>query len=151
MPRIPRETAEKIANGEVERGGARKAIEGFVLAKLIEATETDEKESGYAGQDLKYEVVAPKEHKGTWIWDFNSYGPTSEWRWDMFFDAFGYEPDTDTDEIIADGDDEENPAYVILDCSIEIQTKGKNAGKGKTVVNEMLDPQVEENRALVGE
>jgi hypothetical protein len=151
MPRIPQENAEAIKNGEVERGGARKAIEGFVLVKMIEAEETDEKESGYAGQDLKFEVIAPKEHKGTWVWDFISYGDSSRWKWMALFEAFGFEADSDTTEIVEAGEDEEDPAYAVLDCSIEVQTKGKNKGRDKTQVNDYLDPTNEENRALVGE
>jgi len=151
MPRIPQENADAIKNGEVERGGNRKVIEGYVLVKMIEATETDEKDSGYAGQDLKFEVVAPKAHKGTWVWDFISYGPSSQWKWLALFEAFGFEADSDTDEIVDAGEDEENPAYAVLDCSIEVQTKGKNKGKEKTQVNDYLDPEVEENRDLVGE
>lgn len=151
MPRIPKETAEAIANGEVERGGNRKAIEGYVLAKLIEAEETEVKDSGFAGQDLKYEVVAPKQHQGTWIWDYISYGDSSRWKWMAFFEAFGFEADSDTDEVIAEGEDPENPAYAILDCSVEVQIKGKNAGRERTIVNDMLSPEDEENRALVGD
>jgi hypothetical protein len=59
--------------------------------------------------------------------------------------------EVDTDEIIDAGEDEDDPAYAILDCSIEVQTKGKNKGKEKTQVNDYLDPNVEENRELVGE
>lgn len=151
MPRIPKDSAERIKNGEVEQGGGRKAIEGYVLVKLIEATETEEKDSGYAGQDLKFEVVAPKEHKGTWIWDYISYGPTSEFMWEQFFEGFGFEADSDTDEIVDAGDDEENPAYAVLDCDIEIQSKGKNKGRPKTNVREYLDGAVQENLDLVGE
>lgn len=151
MPRIPRDAADRIKNGEVEQGGSRKPIEGYVQVKLIEATETDEKVSGYAGQDLKFEVVAPKEHKGTWIWDYISYGPTSEFMWMQFFDAFGYEADSDTDEIIDAGDDPNDPAYAILDCDIEIQTKGKNKDKPRTNVKEYLDGANPDNIALVGE
>jgi hypothetical protein len=151
MPRIPQENAEAIKNGEVERGGNRKAIEGYVLVKMIEATETDEKDSGYAGQDLKFEVVAPKEHKGTWVWDFISYGPSSQWKWMALFEAFGFEADSDTDEIVEAGDDEQDPAYAVLDCSIEVQTRGKNKGKDKTQVNDYLDPTNDDNRDLVGE
>lgn len=151
MPRIPKENAEAIQNGEVERGGGRKVIEGYVLVKMVEATETDEKESGYAGQDLKFEAVAPKNHKGTWVWDFISYGPSSQWKWMALFEAFGFEADSDTDEIIEAGEDEENPAYAILDCGIEVQTKGKNKGKEKTQVNDYLDPTHEDNAELVGD
>lgn len=151
MPRIPQENADAIKNGEVERGGARKVIEGYALVKMIEASETDVKDSGYAGQDLKFEVVAPKEHKGTWVWDYISYGDASRWKWMALFEAFGFEPDSDTDEIVDAGEDEENPAYAILDCSIETQTKGKNKGRQKTQVNDYLDPEVAENRDLVGD
>jgi hypothetical protein len=150
MPRIPQENADAIKNGEVERGGNRKAIEGYVLVKMVEATETEEKESGYAGQDLKFEVIAPKQHKGTWVWDFISYGPSSQWKWMALFEAFGFEADSDTDEII-DAGEEDDPAYAILDCAIEVQTKGKNKGKEKTQVNDYLDPTHEDNRDLVGE
>jgi transcription antitermination factor NusG len=151
MPRIPKETAEAIKNGEVERGGNRKAIQGYVLVRMIEATETEEKESGYAGQDLKFEVVAPKEHKGTWVWDFISYGDSSRWKWLALFDAFGFEADSDTDEIVDAGEDESDPAYAVLDCSIQVQTKGKNKGKEKTQVEDYMDATNQENLDLVGE
>jgi hypothetical protein len=151
MPRIPKEVSDAIQNGEVERGGARKAIEGYVLVRAIEATETDEKDSGYAGQDIKFEVVAPKEHKGTWVWDYLSYGDSSRWKWMALFEAFGFEPDSDTDELVEAGEDESDPAYAILDCSIQVQSKGKNKGKEKTQVNDYLDPTAQENMDLVGE
>lgn len=150
MPRIPQQNSDAIANGEVERGGNRKAFEGYVLAKLIEAEETAEKDSGYAGQDLTFEVVEPKEVKGNKVWEYISYAPNTNWKWMGFFEAFGFEPDSDTEELIEAGEDSDDPAYVILDCSIEIQTKGKNKGRGRTKVQDYLDPASEENRNLIG-
>jgi hypothetical protein len=151
MPRIPQQNADAIKNGEVERGGNRKAIEGYVLAKLIEAEETDPKDSGYAGQDLKFEVVAPKEHKGTWVWEYISYDEKVNWKWMALFEAFGFEADSDTDELIEAGEDEEDPAYAILDCAIEIQNKGKNKGRERTKIQDFLDPSNQENSDLVGD
>lgn len=146
MPRIPQENADAIKNGEVERGGNRKAIEGYVIARLVEAEETEEKESGYAGQNLKFEVTAPREHKGTWVWEFISYNPSANWKWMALFEAFGYEADSDTDELIEDED-----AVVVLDCAIEVQTKGKNKGQERTKIQDYLDAEDQENRDLVGE
>lgn len=150
MPRIPQQNASAIANGEVERGGNRKAFEGYVLAKLVEAEETEEKESGYAGQDLKFEVIEPREVKGYYLWEYISYSPASNWKWMALFEAFGFEPDSDTDEIIEAGEDEDDPAYAILDCSIEIAQKGKNKGKGRTKIQDYLDPANDENKNLLG-
>lgn len=146
MPRIPKENQELIKNGEAGGGGPRKAIDGFVRARLIEATETEEKESGYAGQDLKFEVVAPRAYKGTWIWEYISYNPNTAWKWEAFFEAFGYEPDSDTDEIV-----EDEEAFAVLDCSIEIQTKGKNKNKERTTIDAFLDGEDPGNLALVGD
>lgn len=150
MPRIPQENSDAIANGEVERGGTRKAFEGYVLVRLIEATETDEKDSGYAGQDLTFEVVEPRQVKGYKVWDFISYGPNANWKWMALFEAFGFEPNSDTDEIIEAGEDADDPAYAILDCGMEAQTKGKNKGRMRTKVNDYLDPTNDENRDLLG-
>jgi hydroxymethylpyrimidine pyrophosphatase-like HAD family hydrolase len=150
MPRIPQENADAIKKGEVERGGTRKAFEGYALVKLIEAEEEAEKESGYAGQQLKFEVIEPKEIKGNYVWEYISYAPAVNWKWMAMFEAFGFEPDSDTDELIDAGEEEEDPAYVIIDCSIEITTKGKNKGKGKTKIQDFLDPTVDENRELIG-
>lgn len=150
MPRIPQENADAIKNGEVERGGNRKAFEGYALARLVEAEETDEKDSGYAGQDLTFEVLEPKEVKGNKVWEYISYAPAVNWKWMAMFEAFGFEPDSDTDELVEAGEDEDDPAYVILDCSIEITAKGKNKGKGKTKVQDFLDPTVQENKDLIG-
>lgn len=145
MPRIPKEASDQIERGEAG-GGNRKAIEGYVLAKLIEAKESEPKDSGYAGQDLKFEVILPREHKGTWVWEYISYHPNATGMWEEFFDAFGYEYTSDTDEIV-----EDEAAVVILDCSIEQYAKGKRKGEDKTTVGGYLDPENEENRALVGE
>jgi len=150
MPRIPKETSDAIANGEIERGGNRKAFEGYVLARMTEAEETDEKDSGYAGQDLTFEVVEPRNVKGYKVWEYISYAPQAGWKWAALFEAFGFEPDSDTDELVEAGEDEADPAYVILDCSIEVQTKGKNKGKGKTKVQDYLDPTNPDNRDLIG-
>lgn len=151
MPRIPKEIADRIENGEVERGGrGAKALQGYVLVKLIEAEESDVKVSGYAGQDLKFEVVEPRAHKGTWIWDYISYGEKSEWKWAAFWEGFGFSPDSDTDEVIQEGENEQDPAYAILEVSAEIQSKGKNKGRPRTRVEDYLDAAIEENRALIG-
>lgn len=150
MPRIPQENADAIKNGEVERGGNRKAFEGYALVKMVEAEETSEKESGYAGQDLKFEVVEPREAKGWYVWEYISYAPAVNWKWMAMFEAFGFEADSDTDELIDAGEDKDDPAYAIIDCSIEPVTKGKNKGKGKTKIQDFLDPAVEENRELIG-
>ena len=150
MPRIPKETADKIKNGEVVRGKGKIALEGYVLARLIEAVEDDVKESGFAGQNLKLEVVEPKEFAGTWFWDYISYSDKSEWKWDAFFEGFGFEADSDTDEIVEAGEDEENPAYAICEVSVEVQNKGKRKGLPKTRVEDYLDAESAENRKLIG-
>lgn len=151
MPRIPREIADKIKNGEVERGGrGGKALQGYVLARLIEAEEGDVKESGSAGQNVKLEVIEPAAFRGTWVWDYLSYSEKAEWKWDAFFEGFGFEADSDTDEIVEAGEDEQNPAYVVLEVSIEYQQKGKNKGRAKTRVEDYLDAENEENRKLIG-
>jgi hypothetical protein len=143
MPRIPQQNVDQIRNGEAGGGGNR-VVEGYVVARLIEAEEADVKDSGYAGQDLKFEVVEPREHKGTPVWEYMSYDPRASWKWEQFFDAFGYEPDSDTQELI---DDE---AEVILDCVLEVQKRGKNKGKERTKIQEYLDAEDSENRDLVG-
>lgn len=140
MPRIPQENVDQIESGEAE-GGGRRVVEGYVVAKLVEATESEEKESGYAGQDLKFEVTAPRQHKGTPIWEYLSYAPQASFRWRQFFDAVDYDYNSDTDEIIAEEE------LFVLDCSLEIQTKGKNKGKPKTKIDEFL-PASDENIAL---
>lgn len=150
MPRIPQGNADQIANGEVERTGKRRAFEGYALVKLIEAEEAAEKESGYAGQDLTFEVVEPREVKGYKVWEYISYNPNTNWKWQDFFDAFSFEPDSDTDEIVEAGEDPKDPAYAIIETTIEIQSRGKNKGRGKTRVVGYLNPAEGENRDLVG-
>lgn len=141
MPAIPQENIDQINNGEAD-GPSREAIEGFVVAKLIEAEETDpNEESGYAGQNLKFEVISPRKHKGSWIWEYMSYHPKATFKWRDFFDAVDYDYDSDTTEII-----EEEEEFV-LECEPEMQQKGKNKGKFKTKVLEFL-PATDENRAL---
>lgn len=150
MPRIPQENADAIANGEVERGGTRKAFEGYALVKLVEAEEANEKESGYAGQDLKFEVVEPRNIKGYYVWEYISYSPAANWKWMAMFEGFGFEPNSDTDEIIEAGEDANDPAYVIIECSMEVTSKGKNKGKMKTKIQDYLDPAQSENMDLLG-
>ncbi len=150
MPRIPQQNADAINNGEVERTGKRKAFEGYALVKMTEAEETDPKGSGYAGQDLTFEVIEPREVKGYKVWEYISYGETSNWKWAALFEAFGFTADSDTDEIIEAGDDPEDPAYVIIETTIEIQQKGKNKGRGKTKIQDYLDASIDENRKLIG-
>lgn len=150
MPRIPKEIADRIENGEVERGArGGKALDGYVLAKLIEAEEGDVKDSGYAGQNLKFEVVEPREFKGTWFWDYISYGEKSEWKWAAFWEGFGFDPNSDTDEVVQEGENEQDPAYCVMEVSVEYQSKGKNKGKPKTRVEDYLDATLEENRKLI--
>jgi hypothetical protein len=151
MPRIPKEISTAIENGEVEEGGGRRVYEGYALAKLVEAEETDEKDSGYAGQDLKFEIVRPRSAKGTPVWEYISYSPAAAWKWKSLFEAFGFEPDSDTDELIEAGEDESDPAYAIIDCVLETQKQGKNKGRDKTKIQDYLDPNDAENSDLVGE
>lgn len=147
MPKLPKELAREMTEEGLGEGGPqnRGAIEGYVLAKVVEATEEDEKDSGYAGQTLKFEVLEPVAHAGDWIWDYLSYSPKSAWKWRRLWDATGFEYDSDTDELV------EDEIEVILYCVPEVQMRGKNKGKEKTTVEDYFDAQDDDTYALVGE
>lgn len=143
MPKIPQENVDQIERGDAEGGGGtRKPFEGFVLAKLIEVEETEVKDSGYAGQNFKYEIQGKGATRGTWVWDYISYAEASTFKFRELFDATGYTYDSDTDELV------ENEELVILEITAEMQTRGKSAGRWRLNVARVMEPS-DENMALL--
>lgn len=144
MPKIPQSLAEDMEGGLGEGGPNREPVDGYCLAKVIEVDETDPNEdSGYAGQNIKFEVVLPKRHEGDYVWDYLSYSPKAAWKFRALFDATGYTYDSDTDELV------EEEELVILECHPELQERGKNKGKMRTKVDNYYSPDDEEIKALI--
>ena len=135
MPRLPQEVVDAINRGEVPESVKRgPAPEGFYLCKPVQADEADEKESGYAGTDVRWEVIRPVEYARKKFFDYMSYGPSSAWKWRDMFAAAGYAVDSDLDELIDDS------AEVILEIEQEIQTQGRKKGQVRNNVVGFVKP-----------
>lgn len=148
MVAIPKAVADQVRNHDPEtdqRGGSRDPLpEGHYLVRVHE---NEEEEAGansdYAKLKVVLEVVQPREHKGTWLWDRLSYSPKATWKMWAFFDAFDYDSDSDVDEI---QDDEEATAVVFV--KQQIIKAGAKKGELSNEIGEYL-PADDENLDLV--
>lgn len=144
MPKIPQEVAEGIASGEINtEAPSYTVIDGYVLAQFVAVSETAvNEESGYAQMEIEYEVVVG-EYDGEKIRDWISYHPKAGWKFAQILEATEYTADTDFDELVDAGE------QVVLLCEPQIINKGKNKGKMKTNIAEVLAPTAE-NLELAG-
>lgn len=144
MPKINPEVQDGIKSGEINTDApSYTVIDGYVLAQLVEVSETEVNEdSGYSQIVFDWEVVAG-EYDGETVRDWISQSPKAGWRFAQLLEATGYTPDTDMQELV---DAEEQ---VVLLCEPQMINKGKNKGKMKTNIAEFLPPTAE-NLELAG-
>lgn len=144
MPKIPQDVQEGIKSGEINtEAPSYTVIDGYVLAQFVSIGETAVNEdSGYAQMEIEYEVVAGEYDKEK-IKDWISYHPKAGWRFAQILEATEYTADTDFDELV------ENEEQVVLLCEPQMINKGKNKGKMKTNIAEVLPPTAE-NLELAG-
>jgi hypothetical protein len=133
MPKLNKEQAKQVANAQ-EQGGGFLLPEGRYAARLRSVTERMGSEFPY--WDWEFEAIHDEEgnpHPGR-QWNRTSLSPKSSGFLKASFNAFGFSPDSDTDEIVGE--------WAVLYLSQEIQAQGLNAGKKRNVVDRVatFDP-----------
>lgn len=150
MPKLPASTREMLEKGEEPQGAGRGPVdEGFYLCRVVQVDETEVKDSGYAGVDIRFEIVKPevqgdRKIKGKKIFDYISYGESSGWKMRQLYEALGYTFDSDMQEFV---DDE---AELVVEVSTYTQTKGKNKNQLRNQVESYLEAD-EDGMTLVGD
>lgn len=140
MGRMSTEQQEAYERGDDLEGGNREPVpEGYYLLLAKEEKEYTGQE--YDGVEMKWVVQEPRGFKGKPIWDNFSYSPKAVFRWRQLWESTGYEPDSDTAELVA------NEELVVAFVQQEVQAQGKNKGKVKNSIEEYFEP-TDENRAL---
>lgn len=104
MPKLPPHVREEVENAD-DSGGVKAAPEGHFLVTMTEAEEKPAKgQGGYDMLLVKLKVLQPRHSKGHVFWRRFSYNPNSAWRLKQLFDAFDYDYNSDTDEIVESDD-----------------------------------------------
>lgn len=100
MPKLPSQAATK-AREAAESSGFTPLEAGTYEARLTNVKATQAKSSGNPMWVWELEVVGPS-NKGRKLWVNTVLTDAAMWKVAEMFAAFGYDTDTDTDEIIGD-------------------------------------------------
>ncbi len=133
----PKEVIDRINSGEADERAEREPLdEGDYLCRVKGVEYREPKtEDGFGYVRITWEVVRPRAHKGHWLWDNLSFAPRAAWKVKAFWDALGYEYDSDFEEL---PDDPE--AQAVLEVSQRIIEVGKSKGKIGNEVGDVLEP-----------
>lgn len=139
----PQETVDACNNPDEERV-FEPLEEGLYLAKPIEVTEYEPTAngSGFGGVTVKWEVLQPRADKGRWLWQRLSWSPKAAFRIREFWDALGYEYDSDFEEPVEEGE------TAILEVVQEVIPSGKRKGEIGNTVDKVLEATAEAVAAL---
>jgi len=147
----PKEIQDILENEEDVQGNFALLPEDLYLCKLKKATEYEPgKDKEYGGVNLQWEVVQPREFRGK-DEDGNQYGdlflrlswsPKAAWKIREFWDALGYEYDSDFDEPVEQGE------QAILSVTQSLVPYGKRKGQMSNNVDEVLEATAEAIAAL---
>lgn len=123
MPRIPDYLREKKESGEIdtEPRGRGPVPEGFRVLRLVEFEE-EEKAAG-PGINCTFKIVKGQNTGSVLKYNWISFSEGGIWKAFQLLEAAGYSDDSDFQELV---DDE---AEFVAFIAIEIQEKGKRAGK----------------------
>ena len=97
MPRLPAKKAKSVAKAQSSGGTINVLPDGVYTAKLVNV-ETGKGPKGplWTWQYKTTDDSVPE----TTLWERTSLSPEAEWKLNETFNAFGVDPDTDTDELI---------------------------------------------------
>lgn len=132
MPKLSAQNAKKVAETETGGRSFEPLPEGKYRVRLTEVesamTRGDNGATKKPKWVWKFEVVAPAEHEGRWLFEHAVIGDSTLWKLAQIFEAFGVPTDTDTDDLIGE----------TIDVMVgqEIAQRGKLAGK---TVNRITD------------
>src|SRR2546429_3932581 len=101
MPRAPQEIVDKLNKGE-DQEGFEPLPEQLYLCTLVEVEEYEAKDANsFDGVILTWQVEQPREFAGEKIrFHRLSYSPRAAFKIREFWDALGYEYDSDFDEAV---------------------------------------------------
>jgi hypothetical protein len=125
MPKLDKKVAKEVESSEAMTGSFL-LPEGRYAGRLMKVEEKPGEEYPY--WDWQFDAIHDEEgvkHPGR-QWNRTSLSPKSRGFLKATFAAFGYSPDSDTDEMLGE--------WVVLYLEQEKQTKGQNAGKMRNVV-----------------
>lgn len=146
MVQAPQEIIDRLNSGEDERGDFVPVPDGLYLCRLTKAEEYQPgagKEFG--GITTQWKVIQPRQYAGT-DEDGNSYGdlfmrlswsPKAAFRIRQFWDALGYDYDSDFDEPVELGE------QAVLVVSQGVIPTGKRKGQIGVNVDEVLEATAE--------
>lgn len=123
MPKIPQYLQDKKEAGEIdtEPRGRGPVPEGFRALRLVEFEE--ETKTAGDGINCTFKIVEGANKGSVLKYNWISFSEGGIWKAFQLLAAAGYSDDSDFQELV---DDE---ADVVAYVAIEIQEKGKNAGK----------------------
>ncbi len=130
MPKLDKKVATEVENTAPASAGGLLLEEGLYAAQLIKVTEHEGEEFDYWEWEFGNLHDENGTRRGGRQWNNTSLSPKSRMFLAQTFEAFGYTPDSDTDEMLAE--------WVVLSVVQEIRTKGKTAGKTVNSVNGLL-------------
>lgn len=124
MVKAPQEVIDRINSGEDSEYDNSPVDEGDYLCRAIEAKEYEPaagKEFG--GVNITWEIMQPREFRGRRLWTRLSWSPKAAWKIREFWDAVGYDYDSDFDEAV------EQREQAILEVEQAIIPYGKRKGE----------------------
>jgi hypothetical protein len=141
MPKLPPEAQKAARDYDPDSKPTYDPLEdGDYLVSVEKVVEYEGDK--YDGVNLWLQVVRPRANSGDRLFERVSYSPKAAFKARQVFDAFGYEPDSDFDELVDDG------AEAIAVVSTEVQKVGKNKGKLVNRIDEWLPATPEAVNAL---
>lgn len=123
MPKLNKKIASEVAKSDAWRpdGGRALLEDGLYAGRLVKVEERDGRE--YPNWSWWFDGLFDAEgngHSGVQFLN-TSLSPKAAGRMRQAFDAFGYSPDSDTDEIVGE--------WAVLHIKQEIQQYGQRAGQ----------------------
>lgn len=103
MPKLPKAAAKRVDEAEVSQFDALE--EGTYIGKLSKVTVSDQPgPSGAHYWTWEFEDIHTLDGDKVpgRLWVNTSLAETADWKMKEVFDAFGYTPDSDTDEMIGE-------------------------------------------------
>lgn len=141
--KLPQENQTAMAEDTGEGDGEFEALDdGYYLAKVEKISMSAEPgASGFHYWTVLWRVQRPKAVAKRTLYDRLSLSPKAAFKMREFFDALGFTYDSDTDELIGE--------TAVLEVSQSEITSGKRKGEMGNDIEQILDAQDPENKALI--
>ena len=142
MVSAPKEVQDILENEEDKQGDFVAVPDGMYLCEIVKAEEYEPAANReYGGMNTRWKIVQPRQYAGkdedgnTWgdLWLRLSWSPKAAWKIREFWDALGYEYDSDFDEPV------EEKEQAILVVETKPQAQGKRKGQLQANVMEILE------------